>query len=533
MSEEFEDLIHRIEAIKTKMDPLLPKLAAARSAFLTSQTNQNKIVHDALQAEVEALHEESSRLIAELPRASGLPPEAFEEHDPKDDESSGSQNRLERQNLTVDQVETTADIDELLPHALQRIESLLPSSWLDQQPREAARIGSLLDPEAILSLTKNTRLNREGVGLHRLRQAVFLCRDYLEGHHLYDHFAGAELVPTVVRLATQGYHIGQVGGEMDERLRQLWQGPSNQVEATIFELLTAAACVEMGRSVEFLKATDKKSPDIRCHDPFPIVIECKRQETISQYEASEEASMRELFATLRAEAKKRGLFGTLKLTLSVEASQISINDVASKLVSQRLAAHPDRPVDYTWGTVALEPLPTSIDLSSKTRLYSPNMLQYLFGWSMDLPDWDGICCSVDLGREPVTDRVRSPIALIWRNISEGALKKRTWAPSNLFGAASFQVPAGEFGIVYVNYVEGARAEVADLRVNAYSDRLHEFEHSAKIRIPIAVLSRLYPRPLHEGQPDLIESCVRYVSGVYGEPALFKSFPTTVFTHPGA
>jgi hypothetical protein len=63
----------------------------------------------------------------------------------------------------------------------------------------------------------------------------------------------------------------------------------------------------------------------------------------------------------------------------------------------------------------------------------------------------------------------------------------------------------------------------------FSDRIRDFEHSAKVRIPISVLCRLYPRPLNEGQPDLIESGVRYVSGVYGEPLLFKHFPTTVFT----
>lgn len=134
--------------------------------------------------------------------------------------------------------------------------------------------------------------------------------------------------------------------------------------------------------------------------------------------------------------------------------------------------------------------------------------------------------------EAVIHNVRESIALVWKNVSRNALRKRTWAPTNLFGKGSLQVPAGEFGIIYVSYHEGARAEVADLRVQAFSERIQEFEHSAKIRIPIAVLSRLYPRALSEGQPDLIESGVRYVSGAYGEPKLFDLFPTTLFTSPG-
>lgn len=533
MKKEFEDLTRRIDAISAEIEPLLPKLAAARHAHFSNPTKQNEADLDAIQAEVLALHEESSRLVAELPAASGLPLEMFEHAMTAEAVPGARPDHLPRQNLTVDQIETTADIDALLPDALDRMESLLPKGWLGDQPRDAGRLGSLLDSEAFLSLTKGTRLDGANSALHRLRQAIFVGRDYHEGHNLYDHFAGAALIPAMVRLATQGYHIGQVGGEREERLRHLWHGPSSQVDATVFELLTAAACVEMGRSVEFFTATDKKSPDIRCHDPFPLVIECKRQETVSQYEALEEARMRALFAVLRAEASKRGLCAAFRLTLSVEASQIDIGDVAAKLVSQRLAPHPERPLRYDWGTIALVPMPLSVDLPSNTRLYSPNMLQYLFDWSADLPDWDGICCSVDMGGEASTDRVRSPIAMMWRNDSPEALKKRTWAPSNLFGAASFQVPAGEFGIVYVNYVEGARAEIADMRVKAFSDRLHEFKHSAKVRIPIAVLSRLYPRPLNEGQPDLIESSVRYVSGLYGEAVLFESFPTTLFTLEGS
>ena len=152
-----------------------------------------------------------------------------------------------------------------------------------------------------------------------------------------------------------------------------------------------------------------------------------------------------------------------------------------------------------------------------------------FGWSSDLPEWDGICCSVDTGGEPIVDRVRAPIALIWKNVAANALRKRTWAPTNLFGKASLQVPPGEFGLVYVNYNEGGRSEVADMRVEAFGERIQDFEHSAKIRIPIAVLSRLYPRPLKEGQPDLIESGVRYVSSTYGDPSLFKLYPTRIFT----
>jgi hypothetical protein len=305
--------------------------------------------------------------------------------------------------------------------------------------------------------------------------------------------------------------------------------PSQQVDATIFELLTAAACVEMGRSVEFLTATHQKSPDIRCHDPYPMVIECKRQEPISKYEAVEDDVMRKVFHALRTAARRHGLFGTFHLELIVEADKLDINDVVARLISHRLLPNPSRKLTYAWGTVAYFPSLQRVWLPEPTRIYSPNMLSRLFGWTSDLPIWDGICCSIDARGEPIIDEARQPLALLWKNDAENALKKRSKAPTNLFGKASMQIPPGEFGAIYVSYVEGGRAEIANMRQEAFAQRLKSFDHSGKIRIPIAVLVRLYPRSLEHGQPDLIESNVRYLSGLYGDAELFDLFPTTIYT----
>ena len=242
--------------------------------------------------------------------------------------------------------------------------------------------------------------------------------------------------------AKQGANIGQVGGNRDERVRQLWDGPSDQVDSTIFELLTAAGCVQKGRAVDFLPTTQEKSPDLRCHDPFPIVIECKRQASISEYEVAEEAIMRSLFLKLREAARRKGLNGTFRLTLSVEASQVDLNEVVDRLVSQRLAPRPERELSYRWGSTSFTHLPSSMELPDWTRIYSPNMLEYLFDWTSDLPDWDGICCSVSTAGEPIVGKIRQPVALVWKNVSPKAFSKRTWAPTNLFGQASLQVPAG-------------------------------------------------------------------------------------------
>ncbi len=132
----------------------------------------------------------------------------------------------------------------------------------------------------------------------------------------------------------------------------------------------------------------------------------------------------------------------------------------------------------------------------------------------------------------VVDEIQESVALLWTNTSDRAISKRSWGPTDIFGDATNQIPPGEFGMIYVAYQEGTREQIADLRTQNFMERIREWRHSASIRIPISVLIRLYPRPLNEGQPDLIENAVYLVSGEYGEPALTSEFPAAVFTDSG-
>jgi hypothetical protein len=158
------------------------------------------------------------------------------------------------------------------------------------------------------------------------------------------------------------------------------------------------------------------------------------------------------------------------------------------------------------------------------------MLEQTFGWRSDLPEWDGLCCWIGNARTLTMSYVQEPLGLIWNNTSEAAIRKRTWAPTNLFGGAMDQIHPGEFGLIYIAYCEGAREEVSDLRVNAFMERIRTWEHAGNIGIPISFLCRLYPRPLAHGAPDLIESSIQLRSGL-DAAVLFKEFPTTIFTQP--
>ena len=110
-----------------------------------------------------------------------------------------------------------------------------------------------------------------------------------------------------------------------------------------------------------------------------------------------------------------------------------------------------------------------------------------------------------------------------------AIRKKSWSPLDLFGAATNQIPGGEVGIIYVCYQEGAREWLADRRTESFLRGISDWAHSGGIRLPVSFLIRIYPRVLGHGAPDLIENGVRFMSELYGDRVYFSHFPTNVFT----
>jgi hypothetical protein len=202
--------------------------------------------------------------------------------------------------------------------------------------------------------------------------------------------------------------------------------------------------------------------------------------------------------------------------------------VISAAVRQRLAPSPQNPTTYAWGRIAFIPLNRRISVP-QTRLYSPNFLSNLFGWSSDLPEFDGIICQVQTPKSLLLHEARDPLALMWANESQLVMLRRTRTTSALFGDAVQQIPAGEVGIIYMCYQEGDREPVADRRTALLRQQLEAWTHNQYIRVPATVVTRLIPRALGDGAPDIVETGFQYYSKTTGDPAWFGTFPTRVFT----
>lgn len=421
-----------------------------------------------------------------------------------------------------------AVVDDHLPEAIEFIERHAPPGWLELEPADLFRLPTE-DDDGPISIVKGIRLESERPRGHRLRQTINVARDYLANDARYDHFAGALAVTQLAQLGARADILRTVEG-WEKRIGALFVGSGADTDATVLELLVAAACAAKGRDMSFVEATSAKSPDLRCNDAFGMVVECKRSSALSDYEVGEEGRMRELFGHLAVGAAARGQFGLFEVELTVEAGSLDLQEVASSCLRQHLVAHPERALDYPWGSIAFQSLPSRVDLDEPTKAYSPTMLDQVFGWDMERPEWDGLVCKIAAAPAAVLGRVRSPLGLSWRVVAEEAIIKRSRAPVGLFSKALTQIPRGEFGLVYVAYTEGARPEIADNRTKALMDRIQDWEHDAGIRVPAAFLVRQYPLPTGHGNPDVIESTIKMLSEQGGGGDwIFQEYPAAIYT----
>lgn len=515
-----------LEAAQAAVEEMVSHLAEARRAYATSRSDTDRCRLDQVQEEARARMMALEDLLARAQAESGLPSEIFAEMERPDLRGDRTDRRY-RATLTADQVEPTACVDDNLVQALEAMVARLPAGWLEQEPADLFRLPDTLVNRPF-SIVKGFRPESELPSGHRLRQMVQVARDRLAGNPRYDHLAGALLVPQLTRLGMRLELLDTVPGAA-ARIENLWKKPA-EVDNTVLELLVAAGLAERGRRPSFIPEGQSKTPDIRCEDPFPLVVECKRRNALSDYELEEEAAVRGLFLRIEAEARERGLTGVFELTLSVQHKDLDVAAITARCMQQRLHQHPHLPLHYDWGSIAFRRIPSRIDLPGVTKAYSPELLAYCFDWNPDLPEYDGLICRAAGAEGVMVDEVRGAIALAWTNMDKVVAEKRSRPPTSLFGKATNQVPGGEFAIVYICYPEGAREEIADRRMQEIASRLQEWEHSASFRIPLVYISRLYPRALEGGAPDLIESTMSFLSEVSGgDPWMLEKYPSCVFT----
>ncbi|MEK0386323.1 hypothetical protein [Burkholderia pseudomallei] len=529
LNEVDKEALHALSAAadeaKRELDSIVPLIADARRVFA-----RNPMDDDA-KREMKRLEEEGATANRRLHDAVERMKALLELTDDELDaiEAQGKTGdvppRYRRDELTADLVPTDGHVDALLARSFEKLLELIPATKLTEYRTLGPSVPWRMETDGLLSIVKGVRPESEFPRIHRFAQCVRECDALLANDLSYDMFAGASLIPQIARLAERIDVLSHIPGAM-KRIKSLWRGSSKEVDSTIFELLVAAGCAVKGRSVEFLDPGSGKTPDLRCHDPYPLVIECKRKRVLTEYEITEERAMRDLFRKLEVGARKAGMWGTFSVHLSVEWRNTPADEVVACLLRLRFAGESAKNVTYEWGDVAYMESPRNVAIGGNTPMYSPAMLQAVFGWNSDLAEWDGLACRIGNYGESIVDLAEEPVGLLWVNSSEQAIKKRSWGPMATLSEAIEQIPPGEFGVPYVAYQEGARSAIADMRTFNFSDWLKECSHPANIRVPLGRIVRLYPRPLNHGAPDFIESAMSFIPD-YGDDVLPELLPSTV------
>lgn len=406
----------------------------------------------------------------------------------------------------------------------------MDAEWLRGEAEKEYRLGSsfLSSP---LHLVNGIPVGTapEAVGPQRFARMLLLCQDHLNKRSNLDFFGAAMFVPEVAALGNSLNEIAELGPEAQKKLANLPLMPDNTVTSTVFELLVGAACVRRGLSVNMVpEDRAQKVPDFRVTGlgAIPGAIECKRRLGLSVYELDEARHVEALYRIIQQPLQERGMHCSVEATFSVPLRLVSAADFAKAVLGAASHSRDQDSQSTSWGSLAIRRLPYS-DSVRRTRLYSPGFIQQVFRWEVLENEWDGLLCQVEAPRQTMVRSYRMPFCLKWRSESEEALTKRSRGIASLWTSAIKQIPAGEIGFVYIAYPEGGRPAIADARTRHILKSMEESWHRWFVRVPVMVICRLYPRPVHEGRPDLIESVL--VGAGKGQEHWLTYLPWNVFT----
>jgi hypothetical protein len=526
--DRLKDIVKKLDYIDAEIEGLLPKFSAlAKQVFVPNPSDSDQAEFKTITTRFLELNSTMESLLKEADEVAALDPKLHVILK-QQSRQTPREFRVLRRHLTDKYVASTAQIESILPDALDNVLAHVPKTWIAKESQKQDYRLSADFLNSTLSLVGGIRTRSEFCSAHRLAQAILVAKDFLESRPDYDFFSGSRLVPEICALGRALPTIVRSGkGNLTEHIRKLYRGPSTEVESRIYEFVVAASCIEKGREIEFLDTSGSgKKPDFRVLDlnGIPTVIECKMRRPLTDYQIAEERRIQALFTSATNEFLSKSISGVFDIDFTVELDKVDTIKFTEALRRQPLAAGQ---VTYDWGTIKFQELPYEIGFRT-TGLYTPVFLKQIFDWNSDLPDFDGIICRVDPVDNFVIGSVRRPLALRWKSTPEIAKLHKARTVLNLLNEALDQIPTGEMAIIYLAIWEGSRAEIADDRLEYINKEIEGATHRRGISAPLILVNRLFPRALNMGQPDLIENVLQFLAG-YADPIFIDEFPSPVYT----
>lgn len=149
--------------------------------------------------------------------------------------------------------------------------------------------------------------------------------------------------------------------------------------------------------------------------------------------------IREVFAILCSERMELGLVGELTIDFTQELKRLSASGIAERIREVTNSLSPRVDEEAEWGTIHLKPVEVSQEFE-RTRLYSPEFLEKVFGTDLELDEFDGICVVAANDSSPEVDRAELPLLLKWTSDSPAAQQSKMQTIKNLWIEALTKYP---------------------------------------------------------------------------------------------
>lgn len=423
-----------------------------------------------------------------------------------------------------------ADFDEAMREATSRLIAMVDAD-LVKSALERVRLGDeyLATPLEIIGTKRVLRDVPDS--LPRLYRALACCLDYLNNRDTLDFWSLPMLAAEVTALGLSLDHIPRLGPVAIQKFNALEQMVGDDAASVIFELLVGIAFRRANFHVGMLEPSKSDpTPDFGFDfHGIPAFIECKRRRA-DLFLHQESKHARELFDALYSALSAAGHHVKVEAEFSQPIETVDFQESLRTVLSIAPSAFTRTVVESSYGAVSVEILPYDSTFK-RTRLYSPDFLNSVFGYDPDAGEWDGLICRVDRPDVVLVKKATNPICLAWRSCAPVLLAKKARGLQGTVASAISQVLPGSIAFIYVAYEETARGSVADQRTDRIIDEMERFTHKWGVFVPLVNISRIYARPLNAGIPDMIENVLHGWSE--GEDLGDGRFPSLIYTQMDA
>ena len=522
MADHWEDPLIELAQLRELCQSKAAKLSELVKLHEVGQATTQDVQSAAREAA--ALNERFSAQLVEIQAMAGFPEEAASEYVNRPGAVEYPARLLRTE---IEEAPSTLQLEESVQNGLENLLALVSNDWLEAEAQKCYRLDPQFRSEPF-HLVAGTLAGHqlELPRPHYFARMLLVAGDFLAGNPEFDYWVAPTLLTEVAVLGNSLAELKESGAEAQRKLLSLSSIESKEVPPLIYELLVAAAFVRHGVETEMVEAhPGTKSPDIRLlNQGVPTSVECKRRLGLTTYEVQEAKHVQHLYKAGRGLLQAGDAAHSVECTFRCEV--LDVTDTMFLHALREVMGSPEGTArDMGWGTLVHRLQPAFLDVVPGL-LYSPSYLQRVFSWQPLEPDWDGLLCEVEPPQETVVENARSPISLKWASVSDTAMTKKSRDVTSLWGKATGQIPAGEFGFIYIAYPEGARPAIADNRTKSIERATSHWYNRWHVNIPFTVINRLYGRPLTDGRPDFIENSILLLRPGFEEPSL--SYPAGIF-----